>query len=188
MPAPATPDTPTEPVTVAWMLKWEIGHPERAPWSSEISSLFKKNLDSFNSAADIKSFCPKWTSLIEDRKVFVLGTMAVAIALYESSYKPDTVYHEPPPLSIDSVGLFQLSYEDKMKWCSMVKSSNTLKNPITNIRCAIPEMAMLAKKDGVISGGSSGAWRGLTRYWSTMRPSGKLAQVKAATNALEFCK
>lgn len=187
IPLPAEPVT-TSPTTLALKLKWETGHPERALWSTEIRKLFKENLDSFNSAADVKGYCGKWSTLNSDQKITVLGTMAVAIALYESDYNPGNVYHEPPPLSVDSIGLYQLSYEDQMKWCSMVRASNTLKDPITNIRCAIPEMAMLAKKDGVISGGSSGAWRGLPRYWSTMRPTGKLTQIKSATNSLEFCK
>lgn len=169
-------------------LAWEKNHKEREAWSQELLQQFKGNLGSFDNANDLASFCPKYKSLDSDHKAFVLGTMAVAVALYESSYNPNSIFHEPPPLGIDSVGLFQLSYEDKFPWCVMQKAQKTLENPRVNIECAVPEMAKLVSRDGVLSGGSKGAWKGMARYWSTMRPSGKLAQIKSATNQLAFCR
>lgn len=169
-------------------LKWEENHKERAPWSLQVMKQFKENLSSFEKASDVKTFCPKFSSLDESKKVHALSTMAVAIALYESSYNPNSIYHEPPPLGIDSVGLYQLSYEDKFSWCNLDRKSKTLQNPMINIDCAIPKMAKLAAQDGIISGGSTGAWRGLARYWSVMRPSGKKGKIQEAVLGLSFCK
>lgn len=175
------------PPKVIQPLSWEKNHPERIAWSKELLQDFQNNLATFDKAGDVASFCPKWKTLDADHKVHVLATMAVSIALYESAYNPNSIYHEPPPLGINSVGLFQLSYEDRMSWCSMVAAQKTLQNPITNISCAVPEMAKLTRENGVISGYANG-WRGLARYWSTMRSSGKLGAIKGSTLALGFCR
>lgn len=90
------------------------------------------------------------------------------MAKYESGFDPKNVYHEPPPLGVDSIGLFQLSIESEKSLCSL-KSKDDLKEPITNIKCAVKVLSKWVQKDGVLFGGQKGAWRGGSRYWSVLR-------------------
>lgn len=170
-------------------LAWEMGHAERASWSEHLNNAMKANLATFNGAKDVTDFCPKWITLDNDQKVLVLSTMAVEIARYESSFNPNSIYHEPPPLGIDSIGLYQLSYEDKFSWCLMDRKAKTLQNPLINIECAVPAMASLARRDGYIAKGSSGGGRlGLSRYWSVMWTNKKKSNILSVTKALAICK
>jgi hypothetical protein len=123
--------------------------------------------------------------------VEVLSTIAVAVAKRESNYKPGLHYGEPPPLGYDSIGLFQLSYEDGFSWCTLDRTAKSLEDPINNIRCAVPEMAGLVKRDRVIAKGATKSdARGLARYWSVVRegPSHHLAEIRASAAALPYCR
>lgn len=182
---------PDQPVgTPLTPLAWESGRPEAAAWSAELRRLFVANLAPFEAATDIGAFCPNWTGLATTAKVEALATMAVAMARRESSYNPATVFGEPPPLSVDSVGLFQLSYEDGFGWCDLDRARDTLKDPLENIRCAVPAMARLVARDGILAGGGTTAdARGMARYWSVVRtgPSHFLDEIKASSANLSFC-
>lgn len=170
-------------------LAWEKNHPERVVWSARLRMQITQNLPAFLKAGDWSLYCSKFTLLSEGEKVDAIATMAVAIALYESSYKPASVYHEPPPLSVDSIGLYQLSYEDKMKWCDMDRQKGNLIDPLVNIDCAIPEMASLIVRDKVVAAGQKkGTRQGLARYWSVMWPTGHLSDIRKAVQSLSFCK
>ena len=186
-PPPPPPPTSTDTPTPGVPLSWESSHPERAAWSTELRSQIKSVLSVFDSASDVASFCPKYNSLTEAQRIDVWATMAVKITLFESSYDPNNKYYETT-MGIYSIGLFQLSYEDNMKWCKMTPGTYPLTDPILNIKCAVPEMAWLIKKDGVIATGSGSSSRGLGRYWSTMRQSGHYGEIVAATRALSYCK
>lgn len=101
------------------------------------------------------------------------------MAKYESGFDPKNVYHEPPPLGVDSIGLFQLSIESEKTLCSL-KSKEDLKEPITNIKCAVKVLSKWVQKDGVLYGGQKGAWRGGSRYWSVLRnTSGSYPKIMA---------
>lgn len=133
-------------------------------------------------------YCPHYSSLSNEQRVEALANMAVGIARYESGYDPSQHFAEPG-LGYDSIGLYQLSYEDAFPWCSMDQPSKSLEDPITNIRCAVPEMARLAAKDKIISGPTAGDNRGLGRYWSVVRAGSqhKRAQIIEATRAYAAC-
>jgi hypothetical protein len=90
------------------------------------------------------------------------------MALYESEFKPETVYREPAPLNIDSIGLLQLSYEDKAGYpfCNLDRKKNNLKDPINNLDCGVKIFAHLINKWGYISTPSN---KGAAAYWSTLR-------------------
>jgi hypothetical protein len=153
-------------MAMAAPLAWEKGHSERQVWSN----MLRENIKTDGLIkGDLSWFCPKYLKMDDTAKIEAWASLAVGIALYESNYNPNTVYHEPPSLGVDSIGLFQLSYEDKMSWCDMTKAENTLKSPVENIKCAVGEMKHLLDKDGVVAEGCSGSPRGLARYWSTMR-------------------
>lgn len=188
VPAPPLPSLP--PITVSRpVLAWERGHPERAAWSAELRSQVLGALPQLKLASDWNSYCKGFQSKSTDQQVDAISAMAVAISLFESAYNPKSIYHEPPPLGVDSIGLFQLSYEDNMKWCPMSRAKSNLTDPLVNIDCAIPEMAVLIAKDGVVAmGGKGTARRGLARYWSVMWPTGHLSEIKRAVLALPFCQ
>lgn len=169
-PAPPPPPPPPPPELLVQALAWEDGTPERAAWSAELRKQVANNLTSLSKASDMAGFCPAYASLSNDQKVEVLADLMVGIARYESNYDPHQIYHEPPPLGVDSVGLFQLSYEDGFTWCMLDRASKSLEDPLNNIRCAVPKMARLVAKDKVLAGGSTNANAlGLARYWSVMR-------------------
>lgn len=170
-------------------LAWEKNHPERAAWSKVLRENIAQNLPTFLKASDWTLYCSKFNQLSAAEKIDAIATMSVAIALYESAYKPASVYHEPPLLGVDSIGLFQLSYEDEMQWCAMDRKKGNLVDPLVNIQCAIPEMAKLIDKDGVVAEGQiRGTRKGLARYWSTMWPKGHLNDIRKAVQTLPFCK
>ncbi|WP_155847407.1 transglycosylase SLT domain-containing protein [Asticcacaulis sp. AC402] len=188
--APPPPPPPPPPEMLVSGLAWEINHAERLPWSAELRSQVRGNLASFDKATDWADFCPTYGTLTADDKVEVIATLAVAIAKFESNYNPRKIYLEPAPLNVNSVGLFQLSYEDGFTWCVLNRASKSLEDPVNNIRCAIPKMARLVAKDKVVTAGSTGAnAQGLARYWSTVRlgSTHKLAEIRGATRALGVC-
>jgi hypothetical protein len=184
------PPPPPPPELLEAGLAWEINHSERLPWSRELRAQVKANLASFDKATDWADFCPAYASLDEDGRVEVISTLAVAIVRYESNYDPRKVFREPAPLNVDSVGLFQLSYEDRLTGCVVDRAVRSLEDPLNNIRCAVPHMARFIAKDKVVTAGSTSANAlGLARYWSVMRlgPAHKLEQIRAATRATPGC-
>ncbi len=131
------------------------------------------NLTKFESAKDIANWCPNYQALNGDNRIQMWVTMATGIAFYESGFNPNSIYNEPPPLSIASVGLFQLSYSDGLPGCKLNAAAKSLQDPLNNIDCAIPLMGKLIARDSIVTSGNtlkSGAnqARGLGRYWSTM--------------------
>lgn len=172
-------------------LAWEANHPERQEWSQRLRAEFAQQLGDFGVPSDMASYCPGYAGLSDPQRVEVWATLAVAIARRESSYKATTVFMEPPPLNVASVGLFQLSYEDGFGWCSLDLASESLKEPLNNIDCAVGAMARYVKRDGLVAAGSkSSDARGLARYWSVIRDGSThfKAEIMAATRALPFCE
>jgi hypothetical protein len=171
-------------------LDWEKDHPERAAWSQALRQSFAAELPRIGVPADIGDYCPAYAQLDAAGRVEALSVMAVAIARRESSYKPDTVYHEPPPLGVDSIGLFQLSYEDGFTWCSLDKASNSLMDPVNNITCAVGKMSRLIESGGVVASGAQvSGGKGLARYWSVIQDgSGHFkSEIQAKVRALPIC-
>ena len=172
-------------------LAWESGHPERTAWSAALRTAFHIRLAEIGVPADIGGYCPTFAALNDAGRVEALSTMAVAIARRESSYQPDQVYPEPPPLSVDSVGLFQLSYEDGFAWCQLDRASASLKDPVNNINCAVGEMARLVQRDGVVASGADvQGGKGLSRYWSVIQDGSahKKSEIQSTVRALAICQ
>ena len=185
-----SPGEATPTVVQVAPLAWEKNHPEKAVWSAHLRSEIRANLPLFGQPSDIADYCTGFTGLDETGRVEALATMAVAIARRESAYNPETVFAEPPPLNVDSVGLFQLSYEDGFSWCVLDRSQDSLKDPLNNITCAVGEMARLVAKDGQVAAGSTSSnARGLARYWSVIRDGSghHHDEIKAATQSTPGC-
>jgi hypothetical protein len=149
-------------------LSWEMGDSSRKSWSAKLVSVVKGEMPKLSKAKDIKRFCPKFAGMTDDKKVIVFSEVVVGMALYESSFKPDLVFREPAPLHIDSIGLLQLSYEDKAVYpfCNLDKKKNNLKDPLNNLDCGVKIFAHLINKWGYIT---TPANKGAAAYWSTLR-------------------
>ena len=172
-------------------LAWEKGHSERKTWSQEFLNQFAAQLPAFDRAKDIALYCPRYSSLPAAERIYVLATIAVAIAKFESNFNPKQHFGEPPPLGYDSIGLFQLSYEDRFPWCTMDRASKSLEDPVTNIQCAVPEMGRLVASDEIIAAGKTSTdARGLARYWSVLRegPKHHLQAIRTSSNSLAICQ
>lgn len=193
IPAPPPPPPAPPPPPPRVPLAWEQDHPEREPWSERLLALMAEQLPAFDKATDIGLYCPRYVGLDDDGRAHALATMAVSIAFFESAYDPHARVYLPPPLAAQAVGLFQLSYRDRMPWCTMDKTKKSLEDPITNLECAVPKMAQLVELDGVIAQGHDGSSaRGLARYWSVIRDdrgrrTHHKAEIQAAVRGLPLC-
>jgi hypothetical protein len=174
-------------------LSWEIKE-GRETWTQKVKQEINANYEAFDLSKDQLEFCPNYNSLLRPQRVYVWAEMVSLMAKYESSWNPATVFAEPPPLNVDSIGLLQLSYEDKgyAKFCDLSRKTNSLKNPIKNLECGVRIMAYWLKKDGQITSKAKNI--GLARYWAVMRPLKKGApresftKIKSAMNNLPMCK
>ena len=127
--------------------------------------------------ADEKEWCPQgltranWTHLLS------------AMAYYESGYRPKHEYLEKFRRTdngqrVISTGLFQVSQESSRGYGHFV-TQEQMHDPYTNIDIAISILKKWTLSDGVVANHSGTNWKGGSRFWSVLRPSGKLAQVKA---------
>lgn len=190
VPVPVATPTPTPtpaPVAVSSVLSWEKNHPERAAWSKALKSEIEARFADFDSAKDAASFCPKYASLSHDQKVNMWQEMIVQTAIYECSW-------DPKEYSVDvgnkddkdtwSVGLLQMSVVDQANYhMPLGYNFSDLQDPIKNLHLAIPIMANLIKKYGVVMGKP-----GVGSYWGTIRMNTKGPAIQDHTKALAFCK
>ncbi|HEX6371320.1 MAG TPA: transglycosylase SLT domain-containing protein [Longimicrobium sp.] len=162
-------------------LSWDAVEARKA-WSAELLNAVrahKAELDLGNPEA----FIPGYNQLTADQQLKFWGELIVAMAKFESGWKPNVIFHEPAPLNIDSVGLLQLSYEDQpnYKLEPLDRAKKSLEDPLVNLRCAVKIMARLVAKDRVVASGAKKQSRGAARYWSVLREGHKVDQIKALT-------
>lgn len=104
------------------------------------------------------------------------------LAKYESGFDTNETYTEAfkdaKGKRVISRGLLQLSIESANGYGADLKDANELHDPATNLRCAVLIMSRWIERDGVISGGKKGAWRGISRYWATARGRNKDEKLK----------
>jgi len=141
-------------------------------WTDHALKMVRKyGLDKLH-PKDEKEFCSY--GMNEKNWVHLLAAMCK----FESNFKPSTMYTENFKNSrgewVISTGLFQLSYESVQGY-GFTETTAGLKEPLRNIEIAVAILTHWVKRDGVISSSSN---KGGARYWSVLRPSGKLASVK----------
>jgi len=152
-------------------LPWDDKHVDSGKWTLVLQKeIIKKEMVKL-SPVDIMSFCPGYAKADDQGKLTAWMHLFAIMAKYESSYNPKTFYMEPPPLGYNSIGLFQLSYEDQPNYpeCALSKSEKNLEDGVHNIKCAVVILAKLIKENGRIAGKVSGKWQGGARYWSVLR-------------------
>ena len=76
------------------------------------------------------------------RQIKFWAELFIAIARFESNWRPHEIFHEPPPLGVDSVGLLQLSYEDEPVYRleHLDRNVKSLEDPLVNLRCGVKIM------------------------------------------------
>lgn len=96
-----------------------------------------------------------------------------AMSVYESGIDPNQVYVESfsdaKGNKVRSVGLLQVSIESCRSYGASATTTEELLKPEKNLECSVRILNRWIPKDGVIAGGSIGAWKGAARYWSVMR-------------------
>ncbi len=150
-------------------------HDERKPWSDFLINKISENFSSLDKAQDIEYFCPKYRSLDKNSKLKAWGELFVALAYYESGFKPSSQ-------SVDvgtkekrdtwSIGLFQMSVVDieNYKIQNMKYSFDDLLRPEPNIDLAVTIMAQQINKKSLIVVKSN-------PYWATLY-NGKYPKIK----------
>jgi hypothetical protein len=161
-------------------LSWD-SRPERKPWSEQLLksvALAKEELDRGNP----EQFVPGYSELSESQQIKLWAELFVAMARFESNWKSHEIFHEPPPLGVDSIGLLQLSYEDEPLYHleHLDRSVKSLEDPLVNLRCGVKIMSTLVAKDGVVASSDSGRHRGGARYWSVLRAGHHIEEIRTA--------
>jgi len=104
-----------------------------------------------------------------------------AMSYFESGWDKDQVYVESftdaKGQRVRSVGLLQESIESCKAYGASANTTEELMQVGKNLECGVRIMNRWIPKDGVIAGGSKGAWKGNARYWSVLRT--KVAQIQA---------
>ena len=140
-------------------------------WRDElISELSKYPL---RDPRDAKKFNLKTRTRVE--RLLSYANLLTEIARWESSFNPTATYDEAfkdrNNEIVVSTGLFQLSTES-LRGYDLHYSTEKLKDPIINIRCAVKVFVTWLERDKVIARKRwcfFGPWRGSARYWSVLR-------------------
>lgn len=158
------------------------------------------------SPKDVAEYCPQYKDLgLNARRRFYVALFA-GLAKFESAYKDSVTYEEsckdskgkripeekaPKGCGIKdaqgkyvvSRGQLQISKESANSYGCKISDSKELHDPKVNIECGNRIAKKWIAQDGVIAGGSSGAWKGMARYWSPFRKSDRIAEIKKKTRA-----
>lgn len=110
-----------------------------------------------------------------------------ALARFESGFNTNEKYVEDfedvNGNSVVSRGLLQISIESANGYGAGIKNVAELHDPEINLRTGVLILNKWIPRDGVVQGGSSGAWRGAARYWSPFRKVDRIAAIQAKVRA-----
>nr|WP_299506848.1 transglycosylase SLT domain-containing protein [uncultured Rhizobium sp.] len=145
---------------------------------------------------DIDVFCPGYTAASKEGRASFWQELLTAIARPESNYKTKTVLWETGKQAQYSLGLLQLSYNDRNSYdeanppgCQFVTEAEVT-NPDVNLECGVKIIAKLVKNGKPIGGNKSNPNSGGAAYWSTLRMSSPSPreEIISATSAIAACK
>lgn len=163
----------TEPVPIVEPVKeFKTAFPQQA-WAEHALKLVEKSKLPQTKVKD--PFCPEmnnrnWVHLL------------AAMTRYESNFKPTLTYQEKFKNSkgefVISTGLLQLSYESSRGYGFPGITTEQLKDPFKNLEVGVAILSKLVAQDGVITSDKA-PWKGGARYWSVLRSTGKVKDVRA---------
>lgn len=164
-------------------LSWE-SVASRAAWSAELrGAVTAKKADLEKGKPE--EFIPGYNGLPVEMQVKFWAELLVAMAKFESAWKPNCIFKEPPPLNELSIGLLQLSYSNEAPYHlePLDPAKKSLEDPLVNVRCAVKILAHLLTKDGTVASSNGNDHDGGAAYWSVLRVGAKhkLAEIKALT-------
>jgi len=163
-------------------LSWD-NLPERKEWSAKLISLVRQKKDDLEMGQP-ETFIAGYNGLpSEALKIKFWCELLVAVAKFESDWNPKNVFHEPPPLGVNSIGLLQLSRQDQdfHHLTPRIGDENDLKKPLLNLEWGVTIFARLLKRDGIVARGGGDNSRGAARYWSVLRAGHKIDLIKDLT-------
>lgn len=172
-------------------LSWEVGHSERKAWSDAVFKYVDESFVVLDKASDMPLFCPRYEALDRSQRVNVWAELFVAIAKFESAWKPAAAsvdVGEASDKDTWSVGLLQMSVVDQVNYGQGLgyKYADLL-TPGPNLNLGIDIMALQIQQQGtvLIPVGKDGL------YWAVLHPGGKFDQTKnieLMVQKLTFCK
>jgi hypothetical protein len=166
---------PLQPTILSW------DNPERKAWSAELIASVTQSI-ALLEQGNPNAFVNGYNTLSRALQTKFWAELFIAIAKFESGWDPRQTYHESK-LDVDSIGLLQLSYQDKDRYKlePLSEAANSLKDPLVNLRCGVKIFTTLVVQDRTVASSASGIHRGAARYWSVLRPGQKVDQILALT-------
>ena len=122
-------------------LTWD-SVPERKAWLRQLLESIASARQELDRGKTLQRFAPGYSGLAAPRQKKFWAELFIAIARFESNWNPHDIFHEPPPLGVDSVGLLQLSYEDEPVYHleHLDRNVKSLEDPLVNLRCGVKIM------------------------------------------------
>lgn len=184
-PTPTPSPTPSPTPTPTESLSWEKNHSERQAWSKSLRSAIDVEWSKLSKASDMNRVCENYESLSESQKKRMWAEFFVAMAYYESAWKPTSWMKEDMGLDpitgrqVRSEGLLQLSYQDEKNYgieCGFEWAKDkslgdndptkTIFSPHLNLTCGVKIMGILTQKykEAFL----------MSPYWSVIRDGVKI--------------
>ncbi len=171
--------------------RWEGKATDARQWTLHSYSEVSKVADQLPKTlpADIKDFCPQYSSLSAGNKTNFWVYLLSSMAQLESNFKPALSYQEAFKDSkgqyVVSRGLLQISIESGNAYGCGFKNASELHDPYKNLSCGLRILNRWVASDKRIAGKSGSSWRGGARYWSVLRTASKVNSIKSWTRG--FC-
>jgi hypothetical protein len=191
----STTTTVEQPATTTTTLKQEQTEAvkplswKKPEWDKFLLNSVDEYWAKLSKAKDMATVCPKYGTLNEAKKKIAYAELLVAMAYYESGWKPTAWMIEPgmglDPITkkqVKSEGLLQLSYQDtqwakhcKFDWSKdkLLKQDDpkkTIFDPLLNLNCGVGILARQVDRKGNVFL-SSGV------YWSVIKIGGKYTKI-----------
>ncbi len=209
-PKPAATPVPSSSSSTPFKALWDGKNANATQWTVYAQdAIVRYAPDLLKGADDIETFCPMYDRLGTQDRVNFWVQLIAAMTKYESGFNPASRMVETS-MSVDPVtgkqtaseGLLQLSYSDGRNYQRVVANGvcdfdfardkaygvtdlrRTILDPQTNLTCGIGILNRQIQRDGKIAVSK-------TAYWAvikTDRKTNKLAEIRAITKALSFCR
>lgn len=166
---------------LAHVLPWDAYNPQ-GTWGFYVHQALDRDVNAFlvqNPPRDVTDFCPRFDSLPMMERVHFWASLVAEIAARESAFVPltatDEGRYDAGNKGIISTGLTQLSLLStkascyQKRGCAEVASQQDLFDPKKNLQCSVAVMSCLTESGDCLSCQRDGGWRGIARYWSTLR-------------------
>lgn len=129
--------------------------------------------------ADIDDWCPAYTDAEPaQRKAFWVGFLS-ALTKHESTHRPTAVGGGGLWF-----GLTQIAPSTARLYGCEARSGSSLKNPVSNLSCAVRIMSKTVPRDGVVSRGM----RGVAADWGPLHSTRKRSDMMAWVQDQGYCK